>query len=110
MNFFGFLLGIATILIIGLGFLWVIYAERYLGYLWWVYFMGLGILLMGGSLFIAADWGSALVGIAGASFIWGATELKEQSLRAKRGWFPDHEPKIQPPFAEIIKKWKAPHL
>ncbi len=107
---FGITLGFATILIIGLGFAWVIYAERYLGYLWWVYFMALGFTLVILSLFLRADWASALLGAVGASFIWGSTELKEQSLRAKRGWFKYREKKIAPPFAETIKKWKAPQL
>ena len=98
---FGITLGIATLFIIGAGFAWVIYAERYLGYLWWIYFMAFGIALVIVSLYLRADW---------ASFIWGSTELKEQSIRTKLGWFKYHEKKIDPPFVEIIKKWKAPNL
>ena len=107
---FGIFLGIATLFIIGAGFAWVIYAERYLGYLWWIYFMAFGIALVIASLYLHADWASALLGAVGASFIWGSTELKEQSLRAKLGWFKYREKKIDPPFVEIIKKWKAPNL
>jgi hypothetical protein len=110
MNTFGLLLGIATFLIIGLGFVWVIHGERYLGYLWWPYIMGLGFLLVLGSLFTASDWGSALLGAVGASLIWGSTELKKQAIRTELGWFPFSEKKIRPPFAEAIKKWKVPHL
>ncbi|MCF6277583.1 MAG: DUF4491 family protein [Anaerolineales bacterium] len=107
---FGITLGFATLLIIGLGFAWVIYAERYLGYLWWVYFMTFGFALVIASLSLRADWASALLGAVGASFIWGSTELKEQSLRAKRGWVKYREKKIDPPFANLIKKWKKPNL
>ena len=110
MNFFGLLLGIATLFIIGLGFIWVIRGERYFGMLWWPYFMGLGLLLVIGSVLVASLWGSALMGIFGGSLIWGSTEFKEQSIRSELGWYPFREKKIQPPFAEIIKKWKAPHL
>ncbi len=79
----GLILGIATIFIIGLGFIWVIRGERYLGMLWWPYFMGLGILLVISSLFIQSIWGSALMGIFGGSLIWGSTEFKEQAIRAE---------------------------
>jgi len=110
MNTFGILLGFATFFIIGLGFVWVIRGERYLGYLWWPYIMGLGVLIVLGSLFVSSDWGSALLGASGASLIWGSTELKEQAIRAELGWFPFRAEKIEPPFADIIRKWKAPHL
>lgn len=110
MNLFGLTLGIAILLIIGLGFVWVIRGERYFGYLWWPYVMGLGILLILVSLFIPGIWVSALLGALGASLIWGSTELKEQAIRAEVGWFPFNARKILPPFAKIIEKWKAPHL
>ena len=110
MNTFGLLIGIAALFIIGLGFIWVIRGERYLGILWWPYFMGLGILLVMGSIIVPSILGSALMGIFGGSLIWGSTEFKEQAIRAELGWFPFRKKKIRPPFAEIIKKWKAPHL
>lgn len=110
MNMFGLLVGVATIFVLGFGFVWVIRGERYLGYLWWPYFMGTGILLVLVSLFLVNNWASALAGVIGSSLIWGSTELKEQAVRAELGWFPFNEQKIQPPFAEVIKKWKAPHL
>lgn len=110
MNFFGFVLGISTLFIIGLGFIWVIRGERYFGYLWWPYVMGLGILLIIISLFVNSLWVSALLGVSGASLIWGSTELKEQAVRAEIGWYPFNEKKIRPPLANVIVKWKAPHL
>ncbi|HRQ22329.1 MAG TPA: DUF4491 family protein [Anaerolineales bacterium] len=110
MNTFGLIIGIATLLIIGLGFPLVIRGERYLGYLWWPYMMGLGFLIVFASLFISSDWLSVVVGVLGATFVWGSTELKEQAVRAELGWFPFNANKIKPPFEEIIRKWKAPHL
>jgi hypothetical protein len=110
-NYFGLVLGLATLLIIGLGFVWVIRSEYYLGYLWWPYILGLGILIVAGSLFVLSNWGSALLGIFGASLIWGSTELKEQAVRAEIGWYPYNPvPKPSPPFVETIRKWPAPHL
>jgi hypothetical protein len=110
MNVFGLQVGIATLFVIGLGFVWVIRGERYFGYLWWPYVMGLGVLIIIGSLFLKNDWASALVGVFGASLIWGSTEFKEQAVRAELGWYPFHSRKIQPPLAYLIRKLKAPHL
>jgi hypothetical protein len=78
MNFFGLLLGFATLIIIGLGFVWVIRSEYYLGYLWWPYIMGLGVLIVIGIPVCVLDWGSALLGILGASLIWGQPNLKNR--------------------------------
>jgi hypothetical protein len=110
MNFFGLLLGIATLFIIGFGFIWVIRGERYLGFLWWPYFLGLGLMLVFVSLFLPTVWTSALAGALGASLIWGATEFKEQAVRTELGWFPFNGNKFEPPFADTIRRWRAPHL
>jgi hypothetical protein len=110
MNWFGFLVGIATFFIIGLGFVWVIRGERYFGYLWWPYTMGLGLLCVISSSFVSNNWAAVLLGAVGASLLWGSTELKEQAVRGELGWYPFREKKILPPFVEIIKKWKAPSL
>lgn len=110
MNTFGILAGIIVLLIIGLGFVWVIRGERYFGYLWWPYIMCLGGLLILGSIFIVSDWGALLVGAFGASLVWGSTELKEQAVRAELGWYPFKQDKILPPFSDAIRKQKAPHL
>lgn len=110
MSWSGLLIGILTLFIIGLGFIWVIRGERYFGYLWWPYIMGTGILLVIASLFISSNSISAILGIFGASLIWGSTEFKDQAVRAELGWYPFQEKKIKPPFEQIIKRWKAPHL
>ena len=110
MNYFGLLTGIVTILIIGLGFPIVIRGERIFGYLWWPYMLGVGIVLIVSSLFIRVDWLSIVIGVLGATFAWGSTELKEQAVRAELGWYPQNPDKLRPPFENMIKKWKAPHL
>ena|ERR1043166_5128813 len=110
MNSFGILTGIFTLLIIGLGFPLVIQSERRLGYLWWPYMMCIGILLITISLFISNDWLSATIGVLGATFVWGSTELKEQAVRTELGWYLFDPNKIKPPFEKIIKTWRAPHL
>ncbi len=110
MNTFGLSVGIMALLIIGLGFPLVIQSERRLGYLWWPYLLGAGILLMGASLLANNDWISVLAGVSGATLAWGATELKEQAVRAELGWFRFNAKKRRPPFIEVIQKWRAPHL
>jgi len=110
MNWFGLSLGVCALLIIGLGFVWVIRGERYFGILWWPYLLALGGVLALASLFTENNWASALLGIAGASLAWGATELKDQAVRAELGWYPFRKEKIHPPFAERIAKWRPPRL
>ncbi len=110
MQTFGLLAGIIALLVIGLGFPLVIHGERLLGVHWWPYMMGCGILLAGSCPFIGADWLSVLIGVLGATLVWGSTELREQAVRAELGWFPLNAHKIKPPFEAIITKWKAPHL
>lgn len=110
MNFIGLLLGIITLLIIGLGFPLVIYGERLFGYTAWPYMMSIGIIVISTSLLLSTSLLSAIAGVLGATFVWGATELKEQAIRAEIGWYPHNPHKIRLPFTEIIKKWKAPHL
>lgn len=110
MNIFGIIIGIVTFTIIGLGFPLVIRGERIFGYFCWPYMMGIGVILIITSLFIHSDWGSVVVGVVGATFVWGSTELKEQAIRAELGWFPFNADKMKLPFTDIIKKWKAPHL
>ncbi len=107
----GMALGLFSLFVIGMGFVWVIRMEYFLGYLWWPYPLSLGILLVLLSLFMSNAGLSALLGIAGGTFIWGATELKEQAVRAELGWFrfnPRRKP--DPPGVQWIKRINAPHL
>jgi hypothetical protein len=110
MNSFGLLVGLVTLVVIGMGFVWVIRGERYLGHLWWPYFMATGLALVLLSFTLSNDLASAIVGVIGGSFVWGSTEFKEQAIRTELGWYPFNGRKIRPPFAKIIEKWKAPHL
>jgi hypothetical protein len=110
MSFSGPLIGIVTLLIIGLGFPLVIQGERRFSYLCWPYMMGIGFVIIILSSFISVNWLSAVTGVLGATFVWGSTELKEQAVRAEIGWYPYNHHKMLPPFAKIIEKWKAPHL
>lgn len=100
-NLFGLLIGVVTLFIFGLGFVWVIYGERYFSYQWWPYVVVAGLLITGTSLLIQQDFLSALVGILGASLIWGATELKAMAVRSELGWFRFRGNKIPAPFKKV---------
>lgn len=110
MSWFGVLLGLVTTLIIGLGFVWVIRGERYLGVYWWPWFMLLGVVLALGTFFVESQWLAAIMGVAGGSFIWGSTELKEQTIRAEVGWYPYNPKKHRAPLQGWIEKLPPPHL
>lgn len=105
MNTFGLIIGILTLFIIGLGFVWVIFGERYFSYLWWPYVFFLGVIIIGVSLFIENNFVSAVVGVSGASIMWGATELKTQAVRSELGWFMYHGKKVPAPFEKWIRKF-----
>lgn len=107
----GIALGLFSLFAIGMGFVWVIRMEYHLGYMWWPYPLVLGVVLVALSLFVGNPGWSALLGIMGGTFIWGATELKEQAVRAELGWFkfnPNRKP--DPPGIRWIKRINAPHL
>ena len=88
MNFTGLILGIFMLFSIGIGFVWVIKLEFYVGAHIWKWVLALGILLGLTSLWMPYFWGSALLGIIGGSIAWGATELPDQESRVARGIFP----------------------
>jgi hypothetical protein len=111
MNATGALLGLAAIAIIGLGFVWVISAERNLGWAWWPWFMLAGFVVIIISILVGSRWLSALLGIFGASLVWGATEFRGQAVRTSLGWYPAKEGgKIRPPCEGLIRKMRAPGL
>jgi hypothetical protein len=88
MNLTGILFGAFTFLAIGLGSLWVIKLEHYIGarVAWAVGALGAGIVLA--SLLVSGFVASAILGVLGGTLIWGATELPAQEERVARGLFP----------------------
>jgi hypothetical protein len=108
MNPFGLVIGFLTLIIIGLGFVWVIFGERYFSYRWWPYVIVFGLVLVGSSMFIDNDYLSAIVGVIGASFIWGSTELKDQAVRSELGWFKYRANKIRAPFEKSREMGTGP--
>lgn len=95
MNLTGLYLGLYMLLAIGIGFVWVIKLEYYVGGHIWRWVLALGVFLCLASLWIPSFWGSALLGITGGSIAWGATELPDQQERVKLGLFPTNPKRVK---------------
>jgi hypothetical protein len=107
----GPLAGLLALILIGLGFLWVIRAEYALGWNWWYVFMGAGLILVLVSILAASAILSCLLGISGASLVWGSTELEAQSKRAQLGWYPTKaRARPLPPLWRFFSRILPPHL
>ena len=90
MNWTGILLGLLSALVIGLGFVWVIRFEYYLGAYRWKWVLAAGLVLIASSLFMPNFALAAIAGIAGGSIAWGAVELPHQEERVDHGLFRAH--------------------
>ena len=92
-QFYGLIIGAATFLIIGLFHPLVIKGEYYFGVkIWWVFLL-LGLLGIAGSLLIANEMISILLGVFAFSSLWGIGEVFEQRKRVQKGWFPSNPKK-----------------
>ena len=89
-QFYGLIIEAATFLIIGLFHPLVIKGEYYFGVkIWWVFLL-LGLLGIAGSLLIANEVISILLGVFAFSSLWGIGEVFEQRKRVQKGWFPSN--------------------
>lgn len=87
-HFTGVIIAIATFLIIGMFHPIVIKTEYHFGTKPWRIFLIVGICCVGAALCIADVLLSAILGVSGASSLWGIGELFEQKKRVEKGWFP----------------------
>lgn len=90
MYFTGLVIAISTFLLIGVFHPIVIKAQYYFGDRVWPVFLAAGLLFVAASLFVANPILSALLGAVGCSCLWSIGELKEQTKRVEKGWFPDN--------------------
>lgn len=88
MYFTGIIIAVATFLTIGLWHPIVIKAEYYWGTRPWIVFGLVGIICIVAALFIENTIASAVVGVFGASALWGIGEIFSQKKRVEKGWFP----------------------
>lgn len=90
MNWTGIIFGILSLFLIGLGFVWVIRFEYYIGAYRWKWVMAFGVLMIAASVFMPNFALAALLGIAGGSIVWGSVELPHQEERVDHGLFRAH--------------------
>ncbi|MCM1051039.1 MAG: DUF4491 family protein [Paenibacillus sp.] len=98
----GLILGLCTFLIIGIFHPITIKCEYYFGdgCRWW--FLVLGIIAVGGSICVVDPFWSSLLGVLAFSSFWTIGEIKEQTRRVERGWFPEN-PKRKKSKREIVE-------
>ncbi len=87
-HFTGVIIAISTFLIIGLCHPLVIKMEYHTGTKYWWTFLAVGIICLGFAFFVSNVIISSLLGVTGASFLWGIGELFSQKKRVQKGWFP----------------------
>lgn len=88
MNFIGITIAFSTFLIIGLCHPLVIKMEYYSGTRYWWTFLVVGIICIVTALFVENVIVSSILGVTGASLLWGIGELFAQKKRVQKGWFP----------------------
>ena len=99
-NFAGIIIALSTFLIIGLCHPLVIKQEYYTGTRYWWVWLIIGIACVSVALFLKNIIASSLLGVTGASFLWGIGELFSQKKRVEKGWFPMN-PKRRHEYREI---------
>ena len=88
LNWGGVIIGAAAFLIIGIFHPIVVKCEYYFGEKVWPVFLILGLLTGGASLLTEDYTLSGILGILSCVLLWCIRELKEQTERVERGWFP----------------------
>jgi len=66
----------------------VVKAEFYWGTRCWWVFLVLGLLGVGGALWVTDVFWSSLLGVFAFSSFWTIKEVFEQEERVRKGWFP----------------------
>ena len=89
LNFEGVIVGAAALLVFGAFHPLVIWCEYRFTQRIWPVFLITGLLCMLAALLLQGLF-SILLGLLSASCLWSIRELKEQTKRVERGWFPQN--------------------
>ena len=89
LNFEGVIVGAVALLVIGAFHPLVIWCEYRFTQRIWPVFLITGLLCMLAALLLQGLF-SILLGLLSASCLWSIRELKEQTKRVERGWFPQN--------------------
>ena len=102
LHYEGILIAVCTFLTIGIWHPIVIKAEYRWGTRPWRVFLVVGIVCLALALLVENTLLSAVVGVFGASALWGIGELFSQKKRVEKGWFPMN-PKRKDEYGTIDK-------
>jgi len=91
----GVIIGGISFLIIGIFHPIVIYCEYYFTDRIWPLFLVVGLVFCTLSLFVHQIILSAALAITGFSMLWSIKELKEQTERVRKGWFPENPNRVK---------------
>lgn len=102
LHFIGLGTGLVTFLIIGAFHPIVIKCHYRWGTKCWWWFLALGLICCGASLWVSNTFWSTVLGVLAFSSFWTIGEVFEQEKRVSRGWFPAN-PKRNPKTKEAEK-------
>ena len=88
MNWSGIIIGVFAFVITGIFHPVVVKCEYYFTEKIWPVFLVLGLICAGLSLMIEDQIISGALGILSFVLLWCIRELKEQTRRVEKGWFP----------------------
>lgn len=86
----GLIIGVLAFAMIGLFHPLVIWCEYRFTDRIWPLFLVVGIAAVLGSCLVQQSIAAAALAIFGCSCLWSIRELKEQTQRVKKGWFPSN--------------------
>ena len=95
LNWSGILIGLTSFIVIGVFHPVVIKCEYYFSERVWPVFLAGGLAFCAASLFVERPLLSSVLGVVGFSLLWSIRELKQQTRRVEKGWFP-RNPKRAP--------------
>lgn len=88
LNWSGILIGLTSFIVIGVFHPVVIKCEYYFSDRVWPLFLAGGLAFCAASLFVERPLLSSILGVVGFSLLWSIRELKQQTNRVEKGWFP----------------------
>lgn len=91
----GLIIGAISFLIIGIFHPIVIKCEYYFTDKVWPIFLIVGLIFCVLSLFVHQVILSATLAVTGFTTLWSIQELKEQTERVKKGWFPKNPSRME---------------
>ena len=94
LNFYGIIIAFASFFVIGIFHPIVIKGEYYFSEKIWPVFLTAGILFCAVSVFTSGIV-SVLCALIGGACLWSIRELKEQTKRVQKGWFPQNKKRSQ---------------